>query len=49
MDATAVDNHHNLFPGVAKERHQLMDILTKPFRIKMGDDLVEDFGGRMVK
>jgi hypothetical protein len=48
MDATAVDDHHDLFPGVAKERHHLMDILTKPFRIKMGDDLVEDFGGAIL-
>ena len=48
MDATAIDDHHDLFPGAAKERHQLMDILTKPFRIKLGDDLVEDFRGAIL-
>jgi hypothetical protein len=28
---------------VAKEGHHLMEILAQPFRIKMGDDLIEDF------
>jgi hypothetical protein len=45
VDATAVGNHDDLFPGVAKEGHHLMEILAQPLRIKMGDDLVEDFGG----
>jgi hypothetical protein len=26
VDATAVNDHHDLFPGMAKERHHLMDI-----------------------
>jgi hypothetical protein len=45
MDATAVGDHDDLFPGVAKEGHHLMDILAQPLRIKMGYDLVEDFRG----
>ena len=48
MDATAVDDQHDLLPGVAKKRPQLMAIWTQPFRIKMGDDLVEDFGGAIL-
>lgn len=48
MDPAPIDDHHDLFPGAAKERHQLMDILTKPFRIKLGDDLVEDFRGAIL-
>ena len=45
VDATAVGDHDDLFPGVAKEGHHLMDILAQPLRIKMGYDLVEDFRG----
>jgi len=45
MDATAVGHHDHLFAGVAKEGHHLMDVLAKPFRIKMGNNLIEDFGG----
>jgi len=48
VDAAAVDHHDDLFPGVAKEGHHLMDILAQPLRIKMGDDLVEDFGGAIL-
>ena len=43
VDATAVDDHDHRFAGVAKERHDLMDILAKPLGIKMGDDFLEDF------
>ena len=45
VDATAVGDHDHLFAGVAKEGHHLMDILAQPLRIKMGDDLIEDFRG----
>jgi len=45
MDATAVGHHDHLFAGVAKEGHHLMDVLAKPLRIKMGNNLIEDFGG----
>ena len=48
MDATAVDDHHALFRGVAKKRHQLMAILTTPVRIQRGDNLVADFGGAIL-
>ena len=43
MDATAVDDHDDLLPSVTKEGHHLMDILAQSLRIKMGDDLIEDF------
>jgi hypothetical protein len=46
--ATAVGHHDHLFASVAKESHHLMDILAQPLRIKMGDDLVEDFGGAIL-
>src|SRR5215831_15200533 len=45
MDATAVGYHDHLFAGTAKEGHHLMDVLAKPLRLKMGDNLIEDFGG----
>jgi hypothetical protein len=48
VDTTAVRDHDDLFPGVAKEGHHLMDILAQPLRIKMGDDLIEDFRGAIL-
>jgi hypothetical protein len=48
VDATAVGDHDHLFAGVAKEGHHLMDIVPQPLGIKMGDDLVEDFGGAIL-
>jgi hypothetical protein len=42
VDATAVDHHDHLLPGGAKAGHDLMDILPKPFRIKLGDHLIKD-------
>jgi hypothetical protein len=48
VDATAVGHHDDLFPGVAKEGHHLMDILAQPLCIKMGDDLIEDFRGAIL-
>jgi hypothetical protein len=48
VDATAVGDHDDLFARVAKEGPYLMDILAQTRRIKMGDDLVEDFGGAIL-
>ena len=48
VDATAVGDHGHLFAGVAKEGHHLMDLLAQPLRIKMRDDLEEDFGGTIL-
>src|SRR3989454_11829774 len=48
VDATAVGDHDHLFASVAKKGHHLMDIVAQPLRIKMGDDLVEDFGGAIL-
>ena len=48
MNTTAVDDQDYLFPGVAKEGHQLMDILPKPLRIKLRDDLIKDFRGAIL-
>jgi hypothetical protein len=45
MDATAIDDHDHLFSRMAKERHDLMDILAKPLSIKLGHDLIEAFRG----
>ena len=47
-DATPVDDQHHLFPALAKEGHYLMDILPKPFGIKLGDNLIEDFRGTIL-
>jgi hypothetical protein len=48
VDATAVGDHDHLFAGVAKEGHHLMDIVAQSLCLKMGDDLVEDFGGAIL-
>jgi hypothetical protein len=48
MDATAVGHHDHLFAGMAKDGHHLMDVLAQPLRIKMGDNLIEDFGGAIL-
>ena len=45
MDAAAVDDHHDLFPGFAEGGHHLVDILAKLLGIKMRHDLIEHFGG----
>ena len=44
MDTTAIDDHHDLFPGFAEGCHHLMDILAQLLRIKVGHDFIEDFG-----
>jgi len=38
MDPTAINNHHDLFVGVATGRHHLMDILAQFLSTKMEDD-----------
>ncbi len=45
MDPAPIDDHHDLFPGFAEGRHDLMEILAQLLGIKMGHDLLEDFGG----
>jgi hypothetical protein len=44
VDATAIDDHHHLFPSGSKDGHHLMDILPKPLGIKLRNDLIEDLG-----
>jgi hypothetical protein len=43
VDATAVNDHHDLFPGMAHERQHLMDIRAPPLGIPLGDELLEAF------
>src|SRR3989442_16009184 len=45
MDPAPIDDHHDLFPGFAEGRHDLMEILAHLLGIKMGHDLIEHFGG----
>ena len=45
MDPAAIDDHHDLFAGFAKRRHDLMEILAQLLGIKVGHDLIEDFRG----
>jgi len=45
MDPAPIDDHHDLFPGFAEDRHDLMEILTQLLGIKMGHDLIENCGG----
>jgi hypothetical protein len=42
MDATTIDDHHDLLVGFAKDAHDLMDILAEFLSIKMGHDLIKD-------
>src|SRR5215470_4234264 len=44
MDATAIDDHHDLFAGFAEGGHHLMDVVPKSLGIKLRDDLIEDLG-----
>lgn len=48
VDATAIDDHHHLFLGGAKNMHHLMDILTKFVGIEMGHDFIEDARGSVL-
>jgi hypothetical protein len=43
VDATAIDDHHDLFPRGAKRGHHLMDRVPKSLGIKLRDKLIEDF------
>jgi hypothetical protein len=42
MNATAVDDHDDLFASFPKDTHDLMEILAQLLGIKMGHDLIED-------
>src|SRR5439155_352948 len=44
-DPAPIDDHHDLFPGVAEGRHHLMAILAQLLGIKVRDDLREDARG----
>ncbi len=48
MDATALDDHDDLFVGFAKDVHDLMHILAQGVCVKMRHDLREDFGGAIL-
>jgi hypothetical protein len=48
VDATTVDAHDHRVPEVAKERHELMNILAKPLGIKLGDDFRKDLRGAIL-
>ena len=43
MDPAPIDDHHDLFPGLPEGGQDLVNILAQLLRIKMRDDLVEDF------
>src|SRR5438128_189576 len=48
MDATAIDDHDDLFAGLAEGGHHLMEILAQLLRIKVRHDCREDFRGPIV-
>jgi hypothetical protein len=48
MDATAINDHDNLFAGVAEAGHHLMKILAQFLGIKVGHDFIEDFRGTIL-
>ena len=45
MDPAPIDDHHDLFPGCAEGRHDLMERVAQLLGITMGHDLIEHFGG----
>ena len=48
MDPAAVDDHHHLFAGFAKDAHDLMEILAQLLGIKVRHDFIEDFRGAIL-
>jgi hypothetical protein len=44
VDPAPIDDHHHLFLGCLEGRHHLVAILAQLLRIKVRDDLIEDFG-----
>ena len=48
MDPAAVDDHHHLFAGVAKDAHDLREILAQLLGIKVRHDFIEDFRGAIL-
>jgi hypothetical protein len=48
MDAAAIDDHHDLFPGFAEGGHHLMHRLAQLLGIKVGHDFIKDFGGAIL-
>ena len=48
MDTAAIDDHHDVFAGLAEGRHYLVHILAQLLGIKVRHDLREDFGGAIL-
>ena len=48
MDPAPIDDHHDLFPGFAEDRHHLVHILAQLLGIKVRHDFIEDFGGAIL-
>jgi hypothetical protein len=48
MHPTAIDDHHDLFAGVAEGCHHLMEILAQLLGIKVGHDFRKDFRGALL-
>ena len=48
MDPAAIDDHHNVFPGFAEDRHHLVHILAQLLGIKVRHDCREDVGGAIL-
>src|SRR4029450_106524 len=48
VDAAPIDDHDDLFAGLAESCHHLVDILAQLLRIKVGDDFIEDFRGAIL-
>ena len=45
MNPATINDHHDVFAGFAKRRHDLMEILAQLLGIKVGHDFIEDFRG----
>src|SRR5205809_7977455 len=48
MDPAAIDDHHDLFPGLAEGRHHLMNIVAQLLGIKVRHNFIKDFGGAIL-
>src|SRR5262245_3374323 len=45
MNAAAIDDHDDVFPGMTKDAHHLMNVLAEFVCIKMGHDFIEHARG----
>lgn len=48
LEATAIDHHDDRFPGLGEDRQDVVPILPKVLRVKMGHDFIEATRGAIL-